>query len=336
MQKKVMNMTKRTQISEIGKVNFVDRILVNFSVEQDDAAVIDRGDDYQLMAVATMLEGIDFDLQYTPLEHLGYRAVVAAVSNIYAMNGHPRYLSLALGVSARFSVEEIEALYSGIGRGCEDYSVRLVGGDTSPSMTGLTLALSCLGDVSKERITRRSGAGVTDLVCVSGNLGAAYMGLQLLEREKRAVGQSGVEPLLKGHEYILGRQLKPAARVDIVDQLAEYDVLPTAMIDITRSTACSALHLCRASGVGMRIYLDRLPIASETFAMAEQMSIDPVVAALNGGDDYELMFTVPLSMHKSVLSMPGVDVIGHIVESSKGAALTTPDGSEIELTSPGF
>lgn len=327
---------KRTEISTLGKNAFVNQLINPFGITADDAAVVQRDGFLELVATATMLEGVDFDMQYTPLQHLGYKAIVAAVSNIYAMNGTPEMVTVSLGLSARFAVEEVEALYEGIKKGCDDHSVKLIGGNTSASMTGLTIALTAIGRVAEGKIARRSGACDTDLLCVTGNLGAAYMGLQLLEREKRAVGNSGIAPKLEGFNYILQRQLKPAARRDIVMELSECEIVPTAMIDITRGLSSAALNLCESSQCGVRIYLDRLPIASETFTMAQELGADPVVAALNGGDDFELLFTVPLSRHKDILTMAGVDVIGHIVPLTKGAALTTPDGSEIALQSPDF
>lgn len=322
---------QRTQISEIGKYTLIKKLAAE---NIDDAGVIDRGDFLELVATEIMLEGIDFDLQYTPLEHLGRKAVVAVVSNIYAMNGSPEYISVSLGVSARFSVEEIEALYRGVEHACREYDVQLIGGNTAASLTGLSLALSCVGRVDRAQITRRSTACNTDLICVTGNLGAAYMGMKLLEREARC--GAGTNPQFDGFKYLLSRQLKPDARRDVIDQLAQAGVRPTSMIDLSSGLASAALYVSRASGVGMRIYLDRLPIATETFTLAEQMNIDPVVAALNGGDDFELFFTVALEDHKSVLTMPGVDVVGHVVEPIKGVALTTPDGSDIEIKSPDF
>lgn len=327
---------KRTEIATLGKNAFINQLIEPFGITPDDAAVIERDGFLELIATASLLEGVDFDLQYTPLQHLGYKAVVAALSNIYAMNGSPEFLTTNIALSARFAVEEVEALYEGIRGGCDEYKVQLIAGNTSASMTGLMLSLTAVGHVAKDRIVHRSGATDTDLLCVTGNLGAAYMGLQLLEREKRAVGHSGTAPKLDGYNYLLKRQLKPTAQHTVINELAECGIMPTAMIDVTRGLASAALNLCESSGCGVRIYLNRLPIASETFAMAEELHADPVVAALNGGDDFELLFTVPIAQHKDILTMAGVDVIGHIVPLAKGAALTTPDGSEITLSSPDF
>lgn len=327
---------KRTEISTLGKNAFVKQLIEPFGITPDDAAAIKRGDNYELISTATLLEGVDFDLQYTPLQHLGYKAVVAAITNIYAMNGTPEYLIMNIALSARFSVEEVEAIYAGLKLGCEEYDVQLIAGNTSASMTGLLLSMTALGRVSTEIIAHRKGAQNTDLLCISGNLGAAYMGLKLLEREKRAVGDSGIAPKLEGFNYILQRQLKPVAPRRIITELAECGIIPTSMIDITKGLASATMNMCQSSACGARIYLERLPIASETFTMAQELGIDPVVAALNGGDDYELLFTVPLSQHKEILTLAGVDVIGHIVSAEKGMALTTPDGSEIMLQSPDF
>lgn len=335
----------RTEISSLGKVAFVEQLTQPFTTNSntrirqgigDDGAVIDRGGWLEVISGATMLEGIDFDLTYTPLEHLGYKLVVAAVSNVCAMNARAEYLTVSIGLSARFSVEDATALYDGIKRATDEYKLDLVGGNTSASLTGLNLMAMVIGSTSEEELTLRSGAKDKDLLCVTGNLGAAYMGLQLLEREKRVLkgNATSLPEINKDHTYILQRQLKPEARMDILQQLREEKIKPTAMIDVTRGLASAALHICRRSDVGVRIFLNRIPIASDTFKMAEEMHIDPVVAALNGGDDFELLFTASLDKHRELLAMPGVDVIGHIVPVSEGAALVTPDGGEIRIQAP--
>ena len=302
----------------------------------DDAAVLDYDKKRVLVTTDLLLEGIHFDLTYVPLKHLGYKSAVVNFSDIYAMNGQPRQITVSLGISKRFSVEDLEELYAGIRLACDIYGVDLVGGDTSASMTGLTISITCIGEGDEGKIVYRNGARENDLICVSGDLGAAYMGLQLLEREKRVLkGNDVSKPAIsEENAYILQRQLKPEARVDVQSQLREAGIRPTAMIDVTRGLASAALHICRRSDVGVRIYLNRIPIASETFRMADEMHIDPVVAALNGGDDYELLFTAPLDKHQELLAMPGVDVIGHIVPASQGAALVTPDGGEIRIQAP--
>lgn len=337
-------MKTRTEISALGQFGLVDRLTKPFAQHHnpstvvgvgDDAAVIDAGDKYQLLSTELLLEGIHFDLTYFPLKHLGYKAVVAGCSDIVAMNGKTRQITLSIGVSARFAVEDLEELYEGARLACDEWGVDLVGGDTTASVNGLTLSVTAIGEVDKERLVRRSGAKPNDLVCLTGDLGAAYMGLHLLEREKIAFqGHNNPQPDFEGHEYILRKWLKPELRGDIVDSLAAEGIVPTSMIDITDGLASDALQLCKSSGCGIRLYLERIPIAQDTRAMAEELNADPIVAVLNGGDDYELLFTVPLEMKDKVLRFGGIDVIGHI--TAEGAVLVTPDGGELPLTAPGF
>lgn len=339
-----MDKSKRTEISALGEFKLIDRICASFQTKQkntvkgagDDAAVIDAGNKYLLLSNDLLLEGVHFDLTYFPLQHLGYKSVVVGISDILAMNGTPRQILIALGISSRFSVEMIDSFYEGVHAACKDYHVDMVGGDTSASVNGLTISITATGDVDKDKIVYRSGANVNDLVCLSGDLGAAYMGIHLLEREKRACnGQPNPQPKFEGYEYILRRELKPDARIDIIERLAQNNIVPTSMIDISDGLASEALHLCKASNKGIRIYLNRLPIAKQTYAMAEELHSDPVVAALNGGDDYELLFTVPLSKQAEVFAM-GIDVIGHVTAPDSGAMLVTPDGQEIELHAQGW
>lgn len=301
----------------------------------DDAAVIDAGDRYLLLSTELLLEGVHFDLTYFPLKYLGYKIVVAAASDIIAMNGQPRQLTLAIGVSARFSVENLEELYEGVRMASEEYGIDLVGGDTTASVNGLSIGVTAVGEVAKERLVRRSGAKVNDLVCLTSDLGAAYMGLHLLERERIALeGHPNPNPDFSGHEYILRRWLRPDLRLDIIKSLEAEGIVPTSMIDLTDGLASDALQLCRASECGLRLYLERIPIAAETRAMAEELNADPIVAMLNGGEDYELLFTVPLEARDKILHFGGVDVIGHVTE--RGAVLVTPEGGELPLTAPGF
>ena len=251
-----------------------------------------------------LLEGVDFDLTYFPLKHLGYKAVVVAVSDLLAMNGRPEQLLVSLGVSSKISVEALDDLYAGIRFACEEMEVDLVGGDTKASVTGLAIHVTALGRARKEEVVYRGGAKLHDLICITGNLGAAYMGLQLLEREKRVLrGVKDPEPEFKGNEYLLQRYLKPAARKDIVELLAEEKIVPTSMIDLSDGLASDLLQICKASKCGARIYLDRIPIARQTTAFAEEIHTDPVVAALNGGEDYELLFTVPLAFTGGLLGL---------------------------------
>ncbi|MBQ4278744.1 MAG: thiamine-phosphate kinase [Rikenellaceae bacterium] len=341
-----MDGKKRTEIAELGKFGLIDRLTAGFAPARattikgagDDAAVIDTGDRYTLVSTDLLLEGVDFDLVYTPLRHLGYKAVVAGCSDIYAMNGTPQQVMLALGVSARFSVEDLEELYAGVKLACKAYGVDLAGGDTSASVNGLTIGITTVGSVARDKIVYRSGAKKNDLVCITGDLGAAYMGLHLLEREKRAyAGSQSPQPKFEGREYILGRQLKPESPREAIEALGRAGIVPTAMIDLTDGLASDLLHICKQSACGARIYLDRIPIARQTSEMAEELHIDPVTAALNGGGDYELLFTVPLDRQEELFKLgAGIEVIGHITDESTGVALTTPDGEDIALTAPGW
>ena len=285
----------------------------------------------------TFLEGMDFNLVYFPLKHLGYKAVVVGVSDILAMNAKPEQVMISLGVSSKMSVEALKDLYEGIEFACNEMGVDMVGGDTSASLTGLVINITAIGRAKRKALSYRSGAQFNDLICLTGNLGAAYMGLQLLEREKRVLkGVDNPEPQFKGYEYLLQSYLKPRARKDIIDILAEENIVPTSMIDISDGLASEVLQICKASKCGARIYLDRIPIAKQTTELAEEMHIDPVVAALNGGEDYELMFTVPLAMQEQVMRLGLVDIVGHITRESTGAYLVTPDGSDIKLRAQGF
>lgn len=333
-------------ISSLGEFRFIDRLTEGATCRRpstvtgigDDAAVIERNSEsYTLISSDMFLEGIAFDLTYTPLKHLGFKCVVAAAGDILAMNGTPEQITVSIGLSGRFTVEMADELYEGIRAACDKYDIDLVGGDTTSSMTGLSIAVTVIGSVAKDKIVYRGGGKNSDLLCVTGDLGAAFMGVKLLEREKRALhGNDGVAPQLEGFEYLLERQLYPLLRTDVIDALAESGIKPTAMIDISDGLASETLHLCRRSNAGARIYLDRLPISSKCFELGEQIGVDPVMAALNGGDDYELLFTVPVDRYEDVLRIGGIDVIGHLTAPEKGAALVTPDGSEIRLTAQGW
>ena len=305
----------------------------------DDAAVLSYPEGREvLMTTDLLLEGVHFDLTYVPLKHLGYKSAVVNFSDIYAMNGTPRQITVSLGVSKRFSVEDMEALYAGIRLACEEYGVDIVGGDTTSSLTGLTISITCIGDVEKGKAVYRKGAQETDLICVSGDLGAAYMGLQLLEREKIALRDSGedVQPDFAGREYLLERQLKPEARRDIIDKLREADILPTAMMDISDGLSSELLHICTQSQVGCRIYEEHIPLDYQTAVMAEELNLNVTTCALNGGEDYELLFTVPIAEHEKVAEMEGVKLIGHITKQELGCALITRDGQEFELKAQGW
>ena len=335
----------RTEISELGEFGLINHLTKDIKTKNnetivgvgDDAAVIDNANMKTLVTTDLLLEGIHFDLTYVPLKHLGYKAAVVNFSDIYAMNGTPKQITVSLGISKRFSVEDIEALYSGIKLACEIYGVDLVGGDTSASMTGLTISITCIGIAEENKIARRNGAKENDLICVSGDLGAAYMGLQLLEREKSVLNEvDGATPKFEGREYILERQLKPEARKDIVKILGEKGIVPTSMIDVSDGLSSELMHICTQSKTGCRIYEDRIPIDYQTAVTAEEMNMNVVTAAMNGGEDYELLFTVPLDKHEEVSNIEGVSVIGHITSESLGCAMITRDGSEIVLKAQGW
>ena len=337
---------KCTEISSLGEFALIDRLVKEFEnvqpttlcAEGDDASVSDIGNGKALLLSTDMLlEGVNFDLTYFPLKHLGYKTVTVGVSDILAMNALPERIMLALGVSSKFSVEALEAFYEGVRIACGELGVDLAGGDMAASITGLSVSVTAEGRASKEKITYRSGAKENDLICITGNLGAAYMGLRLLEREKQVLeGMDNPEPQFAGYEYLLEKYLKPRARKDVVESLAEANLVPTSMLDISDGLASDLMQICRSSHCGARIYLDRIPIARQTYALCEEMHFDPVVAALNGGEDHELLFTVPLGLRDRIAEVGGIDVIGHITSESKGAVMVTPDGSEITLKAQGF
>lgn len=336
-----------TEISTLGEFGLIRHLTEGLENCQpstryavgDDAAVLSRPEEMQtLITTDLLLEGVHFDLTYVPLKHLGYKSAVVNFSDIYAMNGTPTQITVSLGVSKRFSVEDMEALYAGIRLACEEYHVDIVGGDTTSSMTGLTISITCIGEAPKEKIVYRNGAKETDLLCVSGDLGAAYMGLQLLEREKVVLtgANQGEQPDFAGKEYILERQLKPEARRDIIERLAEAHIQPTAMMDISDGLSSEALHICTQSKVGCRIYEEHLPIDYQTAIMAEELDMNVTTCALNGGEDYELLFTVPLSDYDKISEIEGVRLIGHITKPELGCALVTRDGQEFELKAQGW
>ena len=336
---------KRTEIATLGEFGLICHLTQDIELKNactlqgvgDDAAVMDYGDKEVLMTTDLLLEGIHFDLTYVPLKHLGYKSAIVNFSDIYAMNGQPKQITVSIGISKRFSVEDLEELYSGIRLACDVYGVDLVGGDTSASLTGLCISITCLGEGEKGKIVYRSGARETDLICVSGDLGAAYMGLQLLEREKRVFnGDKDFTPDFSGKEYLLERQLKPEARKDIIEMLHNAGIQPTAMMDISDGLSSELLHISKASHVGCRVYEDRIPIDYQTAVMAEQFNMNLVTAALNGGEDYELLFTVPLSDNDKVSEMTGIKVIGYITKPELGNYLVGRDGGEVELKAQGW
>lgn len=341
--------TSETEISTLGEFGLIDELTRDFSTVNastelgvgDDCAVLNYSDSGKRTLVTTdlLLEGIHFDLTYTPLKHLGYKAAVVNFSDVYAMGGTPRQITVSLGISKRFTVEHINELYAGILTACNRYGVDLVGGDTSASVTGLLISVTCIGEAAEGEIVRRSGAHDTDLVCVSGDLGAAYMGLQLLEREREAgAGQEDFQPDFSGREYLLERQLKPEARRDVIEELHKLGIKPTAMMDVSDGLSSELLHICHDSNVGCRIYEERIPIDYQTAVMAEELNMNLVTAAMNGGEDYELLFTVPLADHDKVQQMTTAKLIGRITRPELGAYLVPRDdnGEEIEIRAQGW
>ena len=334
-----------TEISSLGEFGLIDQLTRDFKVKNastlrgvgDDCAVLDYGSKKTLVTTDLLLEGIHFDLTYTPLKHLGYKAVAVNLSDIYAMNGTPRQITVSMGISKRFTVEHINQIYSGIYAACEKYGVDLVGGDTSTSVTGLLISITCIGEANEDEIVYRSGARDTDLVCVSGDLGAAYMGLQLLERERVASeGQKDFQPDFAGREYLLERQIKPEPRADVIAELRELGIKPTAMMDISDGLSSELLHICKQSNVGCRVYEDRIPIDYQTAVMAEELNMNLVTAAMNGGEDYELLFTVPLTQHEKVEQMKTARLIGRITKPELGAYMVTRDDAELEIRAQGW
>lgn len=341
-----MNKDKQqTNISELGEFGLIDRLTEQIQLKNestvkgvgDDAAILDYGERQVVVSTDLLTEGIHFNLMYVPLKHLGYKAVVVNLSDIYSMNAIPKQLTVSIAISSKFSVEAVEELYSGIYLACEKYGVDLIGGDTTSSLTGLTISITALGEVEKDKAVFRSGAKPNDLLCVTGDLGGAYMGLQLLERENEVfkVNQN-VQPKLEGYDYILERQLKPEARADIVEAFKKLEIKPTSMIDISDGLSSEILHLCNNSKVGCNLYEDKIPMDFQTKQMAEEMNINPLVAALNGGEDYELLFTVSLEDYEKIKNDPDFTIIGHMTEETEGANLVTGSGTAIPLQAQGW
>ena len=339
-------MVNKTNISTLGEFGLIKHLTQDIKPKNnttrygigDDAAVLDFKGYQTLVTSDILLEGIHFNLEYVPLKHLGYKAAVVNFSDIYAMNGRPTQLIVSLGISKRFAVEDLEQLYAGLKAACDIYGVDIVGGDTTSSMTGLTISITCIGEAKKEDIVYRNGAKINDLICCTGNLGAAYMGLQLLERE-RAVGETDPEKAQKafeGREYILERQLKPEARKDVIAALKKADIHPTSMMDISDGLSSELLHICSQSKVGCSVYADKLPIDYQSAAMAEEMNMDIVTCALNGGEDYELLFTIDQKDYEKIIPVEDVNIIGYIQKPELGCNLVGRNGEEIALKAQGF
>jgi thiamine-monophosphate kinase len=336
---------ERSEISKLGEFGLIDRISKRFEKNLsstvlgigDDAAVIDIGNEYLLMSTDMLIEGPHFNLSYVPLKHLGYKAVAVNVSDIAAMNGRPEQITISLGLSNRFSVEAVDELYEGIKAACKSFNVDLVGGDTTSSPAGLTIAINIIGRVAKDQIAYRTGAKVNDIICATGDLGAAYMGLQVLEREKEVfLSNPNMQPDLEKYEYIVGRQLKPEARMDIVYDLLESKIVPTSMIDISDGIASELLHISAQSGVGVKVFEDKLPIDGQTYETAVEMNLDPVTCALNGGEDYELLFTINPSEYEKLKNHPDIHFIGHIHSDASQNLLITKQGNVVALKAQGW
>ena len=350
------------EISELGEFGLIERLAKNITTK-NDTTIQGIGDDCAILAptegmrsvVTTdlLMEGVHFDLTYVPLRHLGYKSVMVNLSDVFAMNAKPLQVTVSLAISSKFSVEDIEELYAGMRMACEKWSVDIVGGDTTASLTGLAISITAIGEARPEDIVLRSGAKPTDLICVSGNLGAAYMGLQLLEREKVIYNEQveearrngnkeqmellrDAQPDFSGREYLLERQLKPEARGDIIAALKQAGIHPTSMMDISDGLSSELMHICKQSQTGCRIYEERLPLDYQTAAMAEELNLNVSTCALNGGEDYELLFTVPLALNDTVSALEDIHVIGYITEAEKGQALVTRDGGEFALKAQGW
>ena len=340
-----MQETHRTEIATLGEFGLIKHLTENIKLQNpetkygvgDDAAVLEFNNQQTLVTTDLLMEGVHFDLVYTPMKHLGYKAAIVNFSDIYAMNGTPKQITVSLAVSKRFCIEDLDLFYEGLQLACQLHGVDIVGGDTTSSVTGLAISITCIGVADKEQVTYRNGAKETDLVCVSGDLGAAYMGLQLLEREKAVFeGQKEINPDFSGKEYLLERQLKPEARKDIIEELSKAGICPTAMMDISDGLSSELMHICTQSNVGCRVYEERIPIDYQTAVMAEELNMNVTTCALNGGEDYELLFTIPLTDHDKISSIKGIKVIGHITKPELGCGLITRDGQEFELKAQGW
>jgi thiamine-monophosphate kinase len=337
--------TKLTSLAELGEFGLIDRLTKDIKLYHpetlkgvgDDAAVIDSGGKMILVSTDLLIEGIHFDLAYTPFKHLGYKAAVVNFSDIAAMNGIPKQITVSIAVSSRFSFEALEELYDGIKMACEKYKVDFVGGDTSSSVTGLDISVTVIGFADKEEIVYRSGAKPNDLLCVTGDLGGAYIGLLVLEREKNVYKVNpGMQPELLGYEYVLARQLKPEARTDIYNVLKGVGVKPTSMIDISDGLASEILHLCKESDTGCTLYEEKIPMDPETRRLAMDFKIIPSVAALSGGEDYELLFTIPQTDYEKIKAVEGISIIGHMTGPGTEKVMITPDGKKVPLTAQGW
>ncbi|MFP4059440.1 MAG: thiamine-phosphate kinase [Bacteroidales bacterium] len=339
------NKKKLTPISDLGEFGLIRQLTRNIKVKHkttilgvgDDAAILGTGKKKMLLTTDLLTEGIHFNLVYTPLKHLGYKSVVVNLSDIYAMNGIPSQITVSIAISAKFAVEHIEEIYEGISLACDKYNVDLVGGDSTSSLTGLTISVTALGEAPEKTITCRNTSKPNDLICVSGDLGAAYLGLQILEREKKIFMESeGIQPRLEGYDYVIQRQLKPEARGDIVQLLNEKEIVPTAMIDVSDGLSSDLLHVCSQSGTGCKIYQEKIPVAKDAEKVANELHIDPVTCALNGGEDYELLFTINQNDYDKIKEDKKIKVIGHMTPRDQSVNIITLEGNVIPIRAQGW
>lgn len=339
------NKETRTEISSLGEFGLIDHISKKFTSKQgttvlgigDDAALIESENKLKVVSTDLLMEGVHFDLSYFPLKHLGYKAVAVNVSDIAAMNAIPQQITISLAISNRFSVEAIDEFYTGVMLACESYNVDLVGGDTSSSPSGLLISVTAIGEVDKDKVVKRSGARDKDIICATGDLGAAYLGLQVLEREKQVfLTNPDMQPKLDDYEYVVSRQLRPEARTDIIFELAELGVIPTSMIDISDGLASELIHISRQSGLGLRVFEEQLPIDNQAYETAVEFKLDPITCVLNGGEDYELLFTIGQSDYDKLKKHADIHFIGHMDAADKSAGLVTKNGTWVELKAQGW
>ncbi len=336
---------ERTEISSLGEFGLIDHLTRNIELQNasslvgvgDDAAVIDQFGKQTVITTDLLVEGVHFDLMYTPLKHLGYKSVIVNLSDVYAMNATPTQVVISIAISNRFSVEALDEFYEGVYAACERYGVDLVGGDTTSSQKGFVISVTAIGEVAPDKYALRSTASKGDLICVSGDLGAAYVGLLFLEREKKIYLESpAVQPDLEGESYVIGRLLKPEARKDIVEFLAEKQIQPTSMIDVSDGLSSDLLHICKQSNLGCVIYEEKLPISEEMRKAAFKFELDPTACALSGGEDYELLFTIPQSEHEKLVLNEEISVVGYMTDPTEGSHIITKGGSKHAITAQGW
>ena len=335
---------QRTEIASLGEFGLIDHLTKNNEIKQsstilsigDDAAVIDHGGMQTVISTDLLVEGIHFDLSYTPLKHLGYKSVVVNISDIYAMNATPTQIVLSIAISNKFSVEALDEFYDGVYAACEKYNVDLVGGDTTTSQRGFVISVTAIGEVAQNKFVKRDGAKPNDLICVSGDLGAAFLGLTILERERKIFEQTGAQPDLENQTYILGRMLKPEARKDVVDYFAEHNIMPTSMMDISDGLSSELLHICKQSNVGCVLHEEKIPFNEDMKDFAYKLELDPTACALSGGEDYELLFTISQADYEKINENNGLSVIGFITEASEGKNIITRGGNKHELVAQGW